>query len=65
MTQNKTVALLLGAVLLLGGLSGGVWWALQEAPPEDVPEEGAATEEDTGMSRTRTEELMRTIGYVQ
>ena len=53
--------LLLLAVLIGLGAAG---WALSpepEAPPEPV----AAEDEEEGMTDEETEELMRTIGYVQ
>ncbi|MFT5683807.1 MAG: hypothetical protein ACI8RZ_004739 [Myxococcota bacterium] len=50
------------AVVLLavaGGTTATLW-------PEPDPEEPEVVEDtDTGMSRFQTEELMRTIGYVQ
>lgn len=49
------------AVLLV---AGGITWALwPEPPPPDEPDE--VEDKDTGMTREETEELMRTIGYVQ
>jgi len=49
------------AIILLGLVAVGAY-ALQEEPPEPVVEE---PKDDTGMSREQTEDLMRTIGYVQ
>ena len=44
------------ALLALGGLA----WALRPAPTPPAPRA-----EDSGMSPAQTEELMRSIGYVQ
>ena len=48
-------------LLFLFLMVGCVAWALWPAPePEPEPEDA-----DTGMTRLQTEEMMRSIGYVQ
>lgn len=56
--------LLVGAALLALGLVGAAvaWLAWPEPPP---PEPEAVEDGDTGLTREQTEEMMRTIGYVQ
>ncbi len=55
-------------MLIFGGLAvalvtgGVVWVAWPEPPPEEPPE---PVVDDTGLTRDETEDLMRTIGYVQ
>ncbi len=54
----------IGIAVVLLAVGGATTIALWPAP--DEPEEPEVTEDtDTGMSRFQTEELMRTIGYVQ
>ncbi|MEL6345424.1 MAG: hypothetical protein AAFV53_20115 [Myxococcota bacterium] len=60
----KKTSLIILSVVLLAGIGGGVTYALWPDPEPD-PEPDPQAEEDTGMSRFQTEELMRTIGYVQ
>lgn len=50
----------LSALLLAGG---GAWVLWPEPEPEPEPE--ALEDKDTGLDRFETEELMRTIGYIQ
>ena len=55
--------LIAGAALLLtvgGGVAAWALWPEPEPEPEEVTED-----KDTGLTRDQTEELMRTIGYVQ
>lgn len=60
--KQRTPMLVAGALAVLL-VAGGATWALwPEPPPPDEPE---AADQDTGMTRDETEELMRTIGYVQ
>ncbi len=47
-------------VVVLGGV--GAWLAWPDPPPPEPPEAAA---DDTGLTRQQTEDLMRTIGYVQ
>ena len=54
---------LFGAAFCLWLLVGGGAWMLWPTPdPEEPP---AVEDSDTGMTRTQTEDLMRTIGYIQ
>lgn len=51
------------AVLLLvvaGGTTAALW-----PEPEEPDEPEVVEDNDTGLSRFQTEEMMRTIGYVQ
>jgi hypothetical protein len=49
-------------LLFLFLVAAGATWVLWPEPePEPVPFEDA----DTGMTRLQTEEMMRSIGYVQ
>ena len=50
------------AALATASVAAAGGWFLWEDTPEPEPE---APAEDSGMSEERTEELMRTIGYVQ
>ena len=52
----------LGLACLLLSLGGVTAWALW---PEPEPEPDPVVDGDTGMTRAETEDLMRTIGYVQ
>ena len=49
--------------LLLVVIVGGIGYAIYEPEPDTLPVEEKDT--DTGLTRHETEELMRTIGYVQ
>lgn len=51
---------LLTSVLLVAGGAWMMWPA-----PEPEPEPEALEDKDTGLDRNETEELMRTIGYIQ
>lgn len=54
--------------LLTGSGSALFWWSQQSnasPPPVDPTAQAQAEDEDTGMTRFETEELMRTIGYTQ
>ena len=46
-------------VLCIGGVAAWAMWSEPEPEPEPV------VDGDTGMTRAETEDLMRTIGYVQ
>ena len=55
---------MIGVVVVLLAVAGGTTAALWPEPDEpDEPE--VAEDNDTGLSRFQTEEMMRTIGYVQ
>lgn len=60
---RQRLPLLLATALVLALLGGAGAWLLWPEPPP--PEEPAAEDKDTGLTRDETEELMRTIGYVQ
>ncbi len=60
--SNKKTLLILAAVTLMLATGGAVALWPEDTPAEDT---GIAQDGDTGMSRFQTEELMRTIGYVQ
>lgn len=60
MNRPLIISGLLSALLLAGG---GAWMLWPEPEPEPEPE--ALEDTDTGMTRHETEELMRTIGYIQ
>ena len=55
--------LIVAAALTSGLIAGLVAWVAWPDPPP--PEEEAAEDADSGLSRDETEEMMRTIGYVQ
>ncbi len=57
-------AIIAVVVLLLAAGGGVAAWMLWPDPEPD-PEEDVAEDKDTGFTRDQTEELMRTIGYVQ
>ena len=59
-TPKPLVVASILAVLVLGAV--GAWLAWPDPPPPPTPDESA---DDTGMTRQQTEDLMRTIGYVQ
>ncbi len=54
-------ALILGIVALLAAAGGAAAWYFW---PEE-PEPESLEDKDTGLTRDQTEEMMRTIGYVQ
>ena len=56
---KKKPILIMTVVLIVGGATTAALW------PEPEPDEPEPVAEDTGMTRFQTEELMRTIGYVQ
>ena len=47
-------------VLCLGFVAATAWWLASEEPTAELP-----AKDDTGLTRESTEDLMRTIGYVQ
>ena len=49
--------------LLLVVIAGGIGYVVYDPEVEPIPSEEIDT--DTGLTRHETEELMRTIGYVQ
>ena len=63
--MSKNVLIVLLALLGVGS-GAAVWWTQHTTavPPEPAPVP-TAEDEDTGMTRFETEELMRTIGYTQ
>jgi hypothetical protein len=52
-----------GALSTLLLFSGGAWMLWPAPEPEPDPE--ALEDQDTGLDRIETEDLMRTIGYIQ
>jgi hypothetical protein len=60
MNKPLIVGVVLGVMVLI---SGGVYLLWPEPEPEPEPE--ALEDKDTGLDRFETEELMRTIGYIQ
>ena len=58
MNQPMIIGALLGGMVLVGGGAYLLW-------PKPEPEPAALEDNDTGMTRFQTEELMRTIGYIQ
>ena len=60
MNQPMIVVAVLGVLALIGGGAYLLW-----PEPEPEPEPAALEDNDTGMTRFETEELMRTIGYIQ
>lgn len=60
--MSKPVIVVAAVALLAlgGGIAAWVLWPEPEPEPEEVAED-----KDTGFTRDETEELMRTIGYVQ
>ena len=62
MVAAMRAKVIIPVVVVLVAVGAGVTWAFwPEPPPADPPAEPS----DTGMTDHQTEELMRTIGYVQ
>jgi hypothetical protein len=60
MSRSARIGITVVLLAVAGGATAALW------PEPDEPEEPEVAEDkDTGMSRFQTEELMRTIGYVQ
>ena len=60
MPGSAKIGIVVVLLLAIGGAAARFW------PEPDEPEEPEAMEDtDTGLNRFQTEEMMRTIGYVQ
>ena len=63
--RPSRLPLVLAGLLPLAVVGGGLAVALWPRPSDDEPLAGTTAGDDTGVSRSQTEERMRAIGYVQ